>query len=51
MGFITFKNRRAEKPIPKKKTDDKTPVKKADKKTDDKTPVKKADKNAAKPKK
>lgn len=33
MGFITFKNKRAEKPIPipKKKTDDKTPVKKADK--------------------
>lgn len=31
MGFITFKNKRAEKPIPKKKTDDKTPVKKSDK--------------------
>lgn len=38
MGFITFKNKRTKKPIPKKKTDDKTPVKKADK-------------NAVKPKK
>lgn len=38
MGFITFKNKRTKKPIPKKTTDDKTPVKKADK-------------NAVKPKK
>lgn len=31
MGFITFKNKRTKKPIPKKKMDDKTPVKKSDK--------------------